>query len=58
MTKAEKKKILAIIGSTKAHPTSHKIVDYIAKSYASFIKLDLYDQIDQLAHLNPSIAEF
>lgn len=48
-----RKKILAISGSTRKNSSNNAILESIAKKYANDLEVDIYDKIDELPHFNP-----
>lgn len=50
-----KKKILAIIGSTRANSSNLKIVQYFAQLTADRYDITIYEDIDTLPHFNPNL---
>ena len=51
----QKKKILAISGSTKANSTNELILRTIAKSYSEKLDFEIYTEIAELPHFNPDL---
>ena len=53
----EKKKILAISGSTKKHSSNGAILKFIAEFYQDVLDVVIYDRIDTLPHFNPDLDQ-
>lgn len=53
--KSEKKKILAISGSTRKNSSNKSILEYIAKKYTNSLDVEIYDRIDKIPHFNPDL---
>ncbi|MBX7170542.1 MAG: NAD(P)H-dependent oxidoreductase [Pyrinomonadaceae bacterium] len=51
----QKKKILAISGSTKANSSNELILRMIAKIYAKKLDFEIYTEIAELPHFNPDL---
>lgn len=54
-THMERKRILAISGSTKSTSTSHLILKFIAEAYKDLLEVELYTEIATLPHFNPEL---
>lgn len=50
-----KKKVLAISGSTKKKSTSGTILRNIARIFSTELEMLVYDRIDELPHFNPAL---
>ena len=50
-----KKSILIILGSTRQKSTNHTIAAYIKSHFQDKVRIEIYDQIDQLPHFNPDL---
>lgn len=51
----QKKKILAISGSTKKNSTNELILQTIAKLYSESLDFEIYTEIAELPHFNPDL---
>lgn len=51
----KKKKILAIIGSTRANSSNLKIVEHIAALTKDYFDINVFDGISNLPHFNPDL---
>tara|TARA_R110002033_G_scaffold59560_1_gene109476 strand:+ start:1177 stop:1713 length:537 start_codon:yes stop_codon:yes gene_type:complete len=52
-----KKKILAISGSTRKESTNHKILEFIANKFSDIMNFEIYDGVDKLPHFNTELDE-
>ena len=52
-----KKKVLAISGSTRKNATNHKILEFIAGKYSDILDIEIYDGIDKLPHFNTELDD-
>lgn len=52
-----KKKILAISGSTRKNSTNHKILEFIAGKFCDILDIEIYDGIDKLPHFNTELDD-
>lgn len=52
-----KKKILAISGSTRKNATNHKILEFIAGKFSDILDIEIYDGVDKLPHFNPELDD-
>ncbi|MDL5514249.1 NADPH-dependent FMN reductase [Arenibacter sp. M-2] len=52
-----KKKILAISGSTRKNATNHKILEFIAKKFSDILDIEIYDGVDKLPHFNTELDD-
>ena len=52
-----KKKILAISGSTRKNATNHKILEFIAGKFSDILDIEIYDGIDKLPHFNTELDD-
>ncbi len=53
MSSNNRKKILAILGSTRKNSSNETILKYIADKYQNILALEIYSAIDQLPFFNP-----
>ncbi len=51
----QKKKILAISGSTKQNSANHAILKFIATLYTDVLDVEIFDGIHKLPHFNPDL---
>lgn len=51
----QKKRILAILGSTKKKSSNRAILEFIAQSIPDSVEVVVYDKIDTLPHFNPDL---
>lgn len=51
----EKKKILAISGSTRKDSTNHKILKVIAELVSNKVEVRFFDGLSTLPHFNPDL---
>lgn len=51
----QKKKILAVSGSTRSRSVNLHILQAIAGLYASKVDVEIYNELDQLPHFNPDL---
>ncbi|WP_282117511.1 NADPH-dependent FMN reductase [Cellulophaga baltica] len=52
-----KKKILAISGSTRKESTNHKILEFIARKFCNILDIEIYDGVDKLPHFNTELDD-
>ncbi len=52
---AEKKKVLAIIGSTRANSSNLRLVKCIQHMTADVFEMNIFNEIDTLPHFNPDL---
>ena len=57
LMKNNKKKILAISGSTRRNSSNEFILNFIAERYGDTMDLELYAGIDLLPHFNPDLDQ-
>ncbi|HMG16817.1 MAG TPA: NADPH-dependent FMN reductase, partial [Saprospiraceae bacterium] len=57
MSTKARKKILAILGSTRKHSSNETILNFIANKYKSIMELEIYNEIDQLPFFNPDTED-
>jgi NAD(P)H-dependent FMN reductase len=53
----EKRKILAISGSTRKNSSNEKILSFIKELHPHSLDVTIFTAIDQLPHFNPDISE-
>src|SRR5688572_8029801 len=53
----EKKKILAISGSTRKNSSNEKILSHIKELFSQSLDITIFTAIDQLPHFNPDLSE-
>ena len=51
----ERKKILAISGSTKKNSSNEALIKFIATAFKNRVEVRLFNSIDQLPHFNPDL---
>ena len=51
----EKKKVLAIIGSTRANSANLRLVKGIQNMTADIFEMDIFNEIDTIPHFNPDL---
>lgn len=56
-TPTERKRILAISGSTRQNSSNELILRFIGQQYADALDLELYAGIDLLPHFNPDLDQ-
>ncbi|GLB52753.1 hypothetical protein NBRC110019_17930 [Neptunitalea chrysea] len=52
-----KKKILAISGSTRKNATNQKILEFIAGKFSDILDIEIYDGVDKLPHFNTELDD-
>lgn len=53
----EKKKILAVSGSTRKNSSNEKILSFIKERYHHSLDVTIFTAIDQLPHFNPDVPK-
>ncbi|MPR37027.1 NADPH-dependent FMN reductase [Salmonirosea aquatica] len=56
-TVKNKKRILAISGSTRRNSSNELILKFIGQHYADVLEVELYEGIDLLPHFNPDLVK-
>jgi len=53
----DRKRILAVSGSTKEKSTSRLFLEYVAEAFGEEVAITIYDGIEHLPHFNPDLEE-
>jgi chromate reductase len=52
-----KKRVLAIAGSTRAHSTNHSLIKAIARLMSGELSIEIYEGIGSLPHFDPGLSD-